>query len=328
MIAELIDLKAGSMSISLMLSMLIAGILFPRGIHTQITVNGDVNIHIHCVSGEMQVEELTKGTIAVSQLSNGDIIRGVRGADRVHGWCRVEVVDPREGNDITYDGFTEGHMVIDSDTVRAYGKKGNTTRSRLYTLATECDAAVNAAGQAFTPISTAFCPHELSWSQYLPLMAAIRRVTSRTGYFWYFSDAYFNNETARVPEWKNMLHDMCTQLLRCAREGQCQRFEKVVEEFVHEHLNPKYRVIVDHMFPNIGGDVERSETGTITELVRPQKKSNALLFLAVGSAIAIVLIIVAAAFFVRRARVTGKAKIAKDPDPSNHPQAKSQDVET
>ena len=331
------------MSLSLMLSMLIAGILFPWGIQTHdvdvdidadvdidtgpdITINGDV----YCVSGEMQVEELTKGTITVSQLSNGDIIRGIRGAHRIHGWCRVEAVDPREGNEIftTYDGFTAGHMVIDADTVHAYGKKGNATKSRLYTLATECDAAVNAAGQAFTPISTAFCPHELSWSEYLPLMAAIRRVTSRTGYFWYFSDAFFNNETARVPEWKNMLHDMCTELLRCAREGQCQKFEKVMEEFVHEHLNPKYRVIVDHMFPNIGGDVEKSETGTITELVRPQEKSNPLLFVAVGSAVAMVLVIVAAAFLVRRARVTRKAKTAKDPDPSDHPQARAQNVET
>ena len=71
-------------------------------------------------------------------------------------------------------------------------------------------------------------------------------------------------------------------------------------------------MIVDHMFPNIGGDVEKSETGTITELVRPQKKSNPLLFLSVGSAIAMVLIIIAAAFLVRRARVTGKAKTTTD----------------
>ena len=302
------------MSLSLMLLMLITGIIFPWGIISQDTITiTEVTID-NCVSGGMQVEELSKGTIAVSQLSNGDIIRGIRGADRVHGWCRVEAVYPRKGNEmfITYDGFTADHMVIDADAVHAYGKKGNATKSRLYTLATECDAAVNAAGQAFTPISTAFCPHELSWSEYLPLMAAIRRVTSRTGYFWYFNDAFFNNETARVPEWMNMLHDMCTELLRCAREGQCQKFEKIMEEFVHEHLNPKYRVIVDHMFPNIGGDVEKSESGTITELVRPQEKSNTLLFLAVVSAIAMVLIIVAAAFLVRRARVTGKAKTTTD----------------
>ena len=321
------------MWLSLVLSMLIAGIFFPGGIHTEdkseVCKYKDCK-RCSCVSGEMQVEELTKGTITVSQLSYGDIIRGIRGADRVHSWCRVEAVYPRKGNDMftTYDGFTADHMVIDAHTVRAYGKKGKATKSRLYMLATDCDAAVNAAGQAFTPISTAFCPHELSWSEYLPLIAAIRRVTSRTGYFWYFSDAFLNNETARVPEWMNMLQDLCIELLRCAREGQCQKFEKVVEEFVHEHMNPKYRMIVDHMFPNIGGDVENSESGTITELVRPQEKTNALLFLAVSSAVAMVLIIIAAAFLVRRARVTRKSKIVQDPDPSDHPQAKAQDVDT
>ena len=308
----------------LMLSVLMAGIL---GLQMVACDNIAIQVNLNfkdCVSGDMRVEELTKGNVRVSQLSNDDIIRGIRGADRVPGWCRVEAVYPREGNDnfTTYDGFTADHMVIDADTVRAYGKRGNATKSRLYMLATECDAAVNAAGQAFSPISTAFCPHELSWSEYLPLIAAMRRVTTRTGYFWYYSDAFYDNETARVPQWKGMLHDMCTELLLCAHEGQCQKFEKVMEEFVHEHMNPKYRVILENIFPNIGGDVEKSESGTISEMIRPQKKTHTLLFLAVVSAIAIVLIIMAAAFLVRRARVTGKRKIAKDSHSSDHPQAK------
>ena len=320
--------KVGGMYRSLVLSLLMVEILVLGFTQADIVL---IKVVVEdCVSGEMQVEDLTKGIITVSQLSNGDIIRGIRGADRVPGWCRVEAVYPRKGNDnfTTYDGFTADHMVIDAGTVRAYGKKGNATKSRLYMLSTECDAAVNAAGQAFTPISTAFCPHELSWSEYLPLIEAIRRVTTRTGYFWYFSDAFYDNETARVPQWKNMLHDMCLELLRCAREGQCQKFENVMEEFVHEHMNPKYRVIVDHIFPNIGGDVEKSENGTISELVRPQEKSHTLLLLAVGSAIAMVLIILAAAFLVHRTRVKGKAKMAKDLHPGDHPQAKAQDVDT
>ena len=35
-----------------------------------------------CVSSEMQVEEQTKGFVRVADLSIGDIIRGVSGADR------------------------------------------------------------------------------------------------------------------------------------------------------------------------------------------------------------------------------------------------------
>lgn len=40
-------------------------------------------------------------------------------------------------------------------------------------------------------------------------------------------------------------------------------------------------MIVDHIFPNIGGDVV-TDTGTITELVRSQEKSHSLLLLAVA----------------------------------------------
>ena len=227
----------------------------------------------NCVSSEMQVEEQTKGIIRVSELSTGDIIRGISGADRTPGWCRVEAVYPTADihNETTYDGFTEAHMVVDNGTVHQYGRKGKATKSRLYTLATECDAAVNAAGQAFTPISTAFCPHELSWSDYLTLMAAIRRVTDRTGFFWYFSDAFHNNETAQVPFWPNLLHEMCLELLQCAREGRCQHFENVMAQFVREHVNEKYVVIMEREFPNFGGDVENEETGTIAEVVRAHK---------------------------------------------------------
>ena len=81
-------------------------------------------------------------------------------------------------------------------------------------------------------------------------LAAIRRVTQRTGYFWSSLDAFHDNQTAKVPYWMDMLHDMCTELLRCAREGLCQNFENVREEFVHAHLNKPYMKIVDRVFPN------------------------------------------------------------------------------
>ena len=38
-----------------------------------------------CVSGDMHVEEQSRGIIRVSQLSNGDFIRGISGADRKPG---------------------------------------------------------------------------------------------------------------------------------------------------------------------------------------------------------------------------------------------------
>ena len=226
----------------------------------------------NCVSSDMKVEEWEKGIVSVSELSAGDIIRGLRGPEKTPDWCRVDAVFLRKTtqNFTTYNGFTEDHMVIDGDTVRPQGQEGEAVDTQLYTLATECDAAVdaavNAAGQAFTPISTTFCPHELSWSEYLVLMAAIRRVTSRTGYFWYLSDAFLDNDEANVPKWADMLPGMCTEMLRCAREGECKKFENIVEEFVHEHLNKKYVLIVERVFPNLGGDANKA--GTVSEVVR------------------------------------------------------------
>ena len=282
-----------------------------------------------CVSGEMQVKERTKGIVHVAELSKGDAIRGLAGAERTPGWCKVQAVYPRSiiDNVTTYDGFTEDHMVVDADTVRPYGKKGITKDTQIYTLATECDAAVNVEGQAFTPISTTFCPHELSWSEYLPLMAAIRRVTDRTGYFWYSSDAFYDNETAKVPFWTDMLHEMCTELLRCAREGRCQEFENVMVEFVHAHLSQKYLAIVERAFPNIGGDVEKSEAGTITEVVRSHGRSHTVLISAASCAMAMVLIIIVVAALVNRRRVSRKKKEIQKKPLSNLPAEKVEKVE-
>jgi hypothetical protein len=248
----------------------------------------------NCVSSDMKVEELRKGIVSVSQLSAGDIIRGFRGLEKTPDWCRVDAVFPRvrEGiqNFTTYNGFTKEHMVIDGDTVRAHGQVGEAVNTQLYTLATECDAAVNAAGQAFTPLSTTFCPHELTWSQYIVLMAAIRRVTSRTGYFWYLSDAFHDNNAGKVPKWADMLPGMCTEMLKCAREGECQNFEKVVEEFVHEHLNKKYVLIVERVFPNLGGDTNKD--GTVSQVVRQDDKTNIILISSL-SVIGCMLIVIA-----------------------------------
>ena len=308
---------------SLMSAKLIAWILV-LGLTKEIMVNGEECVRCtnccnsHCVSGEMRVEEQSRGIIRVLELSTGDVIRGITGSDRTPAWCKVQAINPTINSDnvTSFDGFTENHMVVENGTVRPYGKRGKVSKSRVYTLATECDAAINVEGQAFTPISTTCCPHELGWSDYLLLMAAIRRVTQRTGYFWYSLDVFHDNKTAKVPYWMDMLHDMCTELLRCAREGQCQEFENVIEEFVHAHLNKPYMEIVDRVFPNIGGDVEKSEAGTVSEVVRPRERSNLLLFSVVGCSLALLLLIVILAALMYRLRIVKKKKQIKEPHPT------------
>ena len=91
-----------------------------------------------------------------------------------------------------------------------------------------------------------------------------------------------------------------------------------MEEFVHAHLNKPYMKIADRVFPNIWVEVEKSEAGTMSEVVRPRGRSHILLFSAVGCAIALFLLIVVVAFLVYRVRVLKKKKEIKEPHPT-HP---------
>lgn len=269
----------------------------------------------------MKVFEQTKGFVPISQLAKGDVIRGVMGSKQRSAWCNVEAVFlvAQGQNQTTYDGFTADHMVVDK-TVHRYGNKGQKTQGPVYSLSTDCDAASNSAGQLFTPISTTFCPHELTWSEYLFLIGAIRRITARTGNFWFDLNAYHDNDTASVPRWVDQLPALCEELLHCAKKGECQKFEFVTEKFVHEHLNTKFVKTVDRAFPNLGGNIKKSESGTMSEVVRSKDQSYyTIMFSAIGGFVLVLLILIAI-FFVRRrsrARVSINKKL---PDKSQPPE--------
>ena len=102
------------------------------------------NNNNNCVSGEMRVEEKSRGIIHVYELTTADVIRGITGSDRTSGWCKVEAITLKTNSDnvTSFDGFTENHMVVENGNVRPYGKRGKVSKSRVYTLPTECDAAV------------------------------------------------------------------------------------------------------------------------------------------------------------------------------------------
>ena len=135
------------------------------------------------IFGEMMVEEKTKGVVRVSELSEGDVIFGIMRSQRKPAWCKVIAVFPAaaDTNQITHEGFKTNHKVTDH-TVRPY-KNGDRHMSPIYTLETDCDSSVNSAGQAFSPNSPAFCPRELTWTEYIILVSAVRRVTNHTQYF-------------------------------------------------------------------------------------------------------------------------------------------------
>ena len=281
------------------------------GIRLKLNLSLDAKIRAGgaCVSGEMEVKERTKGVARVAELSVGDMIFGITGPDRTPAWCKVLALFPavRGMNRTTHDGFTADHMVI-NHTVHPYGRKGEMRVGPVYTLATDCDASVNVAGQAFTPISTAFCPHELTWSEYITLMSAIRRFANRTGYFWFDSSVYHDNDTAMVPHWLDQLYQICHGLLLCSRHDRCQALENVMADFVHGHLNREYVEIVERVFPNMGGDVSKHQAGTITEVVRLQESSQIVLFSVAGGAM-VTLLIVAVAILLYRTRVKAEKEL-------------------
>ena len=264
------------------------------------------------VSGEMQVEERIKGLVNVAQLSEGDVIRGITGIDQTPGWCRVEAIIPLSEDQNTYDGFTENHIVVD-DTVHPYGTKGRLREGPVFTLVTECDAAVNSAGQAFTPLNTLLCPIELSWDEYLPLIAAVHQAMLLTDNFWYSLNEYHDNETARLKDWSD--HDICSELVQCTRKGhaQCTTFEEVMERFVREHLNKKHLKNVEQIFP----DMSDNDTDDITEVHGKGRRNRMLLLSSIGTAMVMMGLTLVVGLLIYYRRMAKKKEEKKaEPDDS------------
>ena len=253
------------------------------------------------VSGEMQVEEKIKGVVSVAQLSEGDIIRGITGIDQTPDWCMVEAVISLSQEQTTYDGFTENHMVVDA-TVHPHGTKGKQRRGQVFTLATQCDAAVNSVGQAFTPISTLLCPLELSWDEYLPLIAAVQQTTLLTDTFWYILNVYRNNETAGALDSSD--YDVCSELLQCTREGQskCKTFEEVMDSFVREHLNKKREKNMEIAFP----DMSNNDDDAITDVNNTGRRHRLLLLSSIGTAMVVMGLILAVGLLKYHRRLAKK----------------------
>ena len=94
--------------------------------------------------------------------------------------------------------------------------------------------------------------------------------------FWFDLSAYHNNDSAIVLYWGRQLPAICRGFLRCALEDQWQEFEIIMKRLLHEYLNKEYLEMVKRVFPNMSGDVNKEQSGTITEVARPEKKENYL----------------------------------------------------
>lgn len=244
------------------------------------------------ISGEIRKEEQTKRVVCVSELSEGDVIFGIMGSQRKPAWCKVVAFFPAaaDTNKITLDNFKTDHMVI-VQPVHPF-MKGNKRMGEVYTLVTDYNTSVNSARGAFSPTSASFCRLELSWKDYITMLSAVRRVFNHTGYFWFDTSGYSDKRTATVPHWFYKLHERHYHLLLCARDGpEYKSFEVLMETFAPEHRDKGYEEIVGLFFTNRSGDVEKQEGGTITALVGQHVENHTVPFIAVGSAIGVLLVI-------------------------------------
>ena len=255
----------------------------------------------------------------VADLVVGDVVEGIDGAQASSRWCTVEGVYLANYGleQTTFDGVTAMHMTVQetqplSDArphgagddaapataafvVRPQGTVGEEHVGQVYTLVTDCDAVQNADGRVITPISTLFCPIEsMSWSDYRTLFGAIRRVTSKTGPFWYNLESFHDNETAASKEYQSILPRLCETLLECAGDGVCQHFERTITEFVESYVDPELvAASVMTQFPHLGETAQGNRTvpGSVSAAVRDGSDDDyATEALAVAAAAAVLVV--------------------------------------
>lgn len=243
----------------------------------------DIVKKISCVDGDMllptPVDSVQK---KVSSLQLGDIILGATNLNMEKTNCEVLAVFPayKNLNSTTFGGFTSDHLVVsdssrkdaeangntDNVIVTVAGSSGERKTSSLYTLFTDCDATYNIKGELFTPISAAFCP-QMPWSDYIQVMAAIRRVYMKTGNFWFNLDVYYDNPAdPEYPSFMSALPELCQETLQCSKYQKCDNFEKVSSNFIQSHLYPAEVKIVKKAFPSIGNP-DVSLQGTLSATV-------------------------------------------------------------
>lgn len=88
-----------------------------------------------------------------------------------------------------------------------------------------------------------------------------RRVTRKTGPFWYNVESFHNNKTAASKEYQSILPRLCETLLECADDGVCQRFEHTITEFVESYVDPELiAAFVTPQFPHLGETAGGNQT--------------------------------------------------------------------
>ena len=254
----------------------------PSGINFCFLLMQSINVLIkaltesgNCIDGDMTILTLSNDPLKVSSLQVKDVILGLK--DGKVSECNVLAVYPTNSDGVTYEGFTQDHLIVyGNDTVAIAGQKGEGKKGPIYTLMTDCDATYNTNGDLFTPISAAFCP-QMPWADYFAVLSAIRKVMAKTGNFWFDLKVYYDNPSDPLySNFMEALPELCRETLQCSKYKKCDQFEKTSSNFFTLHLNPTELEIVQKAFPNLGSDL--SVDGTISAAVLENPTATGLLW--------------------------------------------------
>ena len=275
-----------------------------------VDIDLDVEIHVDvkvemdfCLDGDMMVKTFEKGDVKVSSLIVGDRILGVKNQKMDEAWCEVEALYLSNNNGTTFGGFTEGHLLVYSESssvdataiVAPAGRSSSKKMGPIYSLLTECDAAFNVQGDLFTPTSRVVCP-SMVWSDFLTVLSGFRRIMEKTGTFWFDNTAFYDNHADPLNNGSLVanLPELCIETLKCTKEKNCDKFESLADNFLRFHLRPKELDIVQNVFPNMGhlsSSIDGTLSGTINGVANPRYSfSEVIAFTAVLAIAALALI--------------------------------------
>ena len=137
--------------------------------------------------------------VPIRDLAPGDRIRGRGNLEETT--CTVEAVGSF-GSGPVYGNYTNDHFVLDrgSNNVKAHGQCGPWTHKEKFGLLTDCPLGLDESETGFAPIDGDFCGaarSELSWTDYLALLASILRVVRASGGYLFAGGSYVDVATAR-----------------------------------------------------------------------------------------------------------------------------------
>lgn len=192
--------------------------------------------------------------MSVADLKAGDLILGYNGSPTSEEFhCQVLAHYAINGTSITYDGLTATHIKFKEHdgkpNVDEQGIVGTKRKEDVFSFQTTCqlvkrvpdEIGVTAPQEksvplaAFSSISTAFCPANISWDDFTSITDSIKTIVEETGPFWFNPEHYDG-------DWHSALSGICEEAIKCRKKSPtpCPDLEKKMCNF-SKFLKDEYR---------------------------------------------------------------------------------------